>query len=64
MVVVPVDPEEHEAEHVGQEHRQQRLRALARSAPCGTFSSSTMIVIRMAITPSLNASRRAFVIAA
>src|SRR5437879_6322340 len=35
---------------------------MARSAvnvgSCGTLSSRTMIVIRMAITPSLNASRR------
>src|ERR1041385_1993835 len=30
----------------------------ARSAPAGILSSSTMIVIRIAITPSLNASRR------
>src|SRR4051794_14559445 len=30
----------------------------SRSAPCGTLSSSTMIVIRIAITPSLNASSR------
>src|SRR5207248_227612 len=32
------------------------------SVPCGTRSSSTMMVIRMAITPSLKASRRLFVI--
>src|SRR5664280_2896456 len=30
----------------------------ARVAPCGTLSSSTMIVMMMAITPSLNASSR------
>src|SRR5438552_2264529 len=33
-------------------------RSACQSVPCGTFSSSTMIVIRIAITPSLNASRR------
>src|SRR5437879_745922 len=36
-------------------------RNASQSVPCGTLSSSTMIVIRMAITPSLNASRRPFV---
>jgi hypothetical protein len=35
-------------------------RRAARSAPCGTFSSSTMMVMMMAITPSLNASGRPF----
>jgi hypothetical protein len=30
----------------------------ARSVPCGAFISSTMMVIMMAITPSLNASSR------
>src|SRR5829696_2327013 len=38
-------------------------RSAAQSAPCGIFSSSTMMVMMMAITPSLNASRRPFVIA-
>src|SRR5215204_3617804 len=38
-------------------------RSAAQSAPCGTFNSSTMMVMMMAITPSLNASRRPFVIA-
>src|SRR2546430_4265954 len=33
----------------------------SQSVPCGTLSSSTMIVIRIAITPSLNPSRRPFV---
>src|SRR5215213_6265357 len=36
-------------------------RSASQSVPCGTFSSSTMIVIRMAMTPSLNASRRVVV---
>ena len=34
-------------------------RSAGQSVPCGTFSSSTMIVMRIAITPSLNASSRA-----
>src|SRR5262249_27059394 len=33
----------------------------SQSAPCGTFSSRTMIVMRIAITPSLNASSRPLV---
>src|SRR5438876_4143897 len=36
-------------------------RNASQSVPCGTLSSSTMMVIRIAITPSLNASRRPFV---
>ena len=55
MMVVPVDADVDEAEHVAEEHRQQR-RSASRLAPCGTFSSSTMMVMMMAITPSLNAS--------
>jgi hypothetical protein len=30
----------------------------SKSVPCGTFISSTMIVMMMATTPSLNASSR------
>src|SRR5216117_1745876 len=37
-------------------------RNASQSVPCGTFSSRTMIVIRIAITPSLNASRRPLLI--
>ena len=37
-------------------------RKSAHVAPCGTFSSSTMIVIMIAITPSLNASNRPLLI--
>src|SRR4030081_1516970 len=36
----------------------------ARSSPCGTFISSTMMVMITAITPSVNASSRALFIAA
>ncbi len=32
--------------------------------PCGTFSSNTMIVMMIAITPSLNASSRPLVMRA
>src|SRR6185312_3473481 len=38
-------------------------RSASRSSPCGTFSSSTMMVMITAITPSLNASSRPFVMA-
>src|ERR1700722_2100291 len=33
-------------------------RSAAQSAPCGTLSSNTMMVMMMAMTPSLNAARR------
>jgi len=33
----------------------------AKSSPCGTFSSSTMMVMMMAITPSVKASSRPLV---
>ena len=58
MVVVPVDAQEDETQNVGQNTRQQRARALPSPPPCGTLSSSTMMVMRMAMTPSLNASNR------
>ena len=61
MVVVPVDAEKNEAQHIAQEDRDERGSAAA-SVPYGTFNSSTMIVIRMAITPSLNASIRLLLI--
>src|SRR5574338_241753 len=32
--------------------------SVAQSAPCGSFSSSTMMVMMMAMTPSLKAARR------
>jgi len=34
-------------------------RSASHASPPGTLSSSTMMVIKLAITPSLNASRRA-----
>jgi fumarate hydratase class II len=57
VVVVPVDPEIDVAEHVGGELGQGG-RSDARSWPGGFGSSSTMIVMMIAITPSLNASSR------
>src|SRR4051812_41228327 len=51
MVVVPVDSDINETQHVTEKDRQNRSSTCTVS-PCGTFNSSTMI----AITPSLNAS--------
>ena len=59
VVVVPVDRDVDEAQNIAEKYRRQTASA-ARSAPCGTFSSSTMIVMMIAITPSLKASRRSF----
>jgi hypothetical protein len=55
VVVVPVDPEIDEAEDV-RENAGSVPRSAAKSVACGGLSSSTMIVMRIAITPSLNAS--------
>ena len=60
-MVVPVDPDVDEAQDVAQEHRHDRARAVEPS-PCGTFISSTMMVMMMAMTPSLNASSRVLLI--
>ena len=57
VVVVPVNGEIDEAENVTEKTGSTGCSD-CKSVPCGTFSSSTMMVIRMAITPSLNASRR------
>ena len=57
MMVVPINPEINEAERIGEKNREQRPSALI-SGSCGTFSSSTMMVMMMAKTPSLNASSR------
>jgi hypothetical protein len=56
VVVVPVDADVDEAEHVAHEDRPQRQRP--EIGPCGTLSSSTMMVMMMAMTPSLKASTR------
>ena len=55
VVVVPIDADVDETEHVADEDGQQRQQSL-KAAPCGTFSSSTMMVMMMAMTPSLKAS--------
>jgi hypothetical protein len=57
VMIAPVDADEDKAQDVAAELWQQRGTS-ARSWPCGTFSSSTMIVMMMASTPSLNASSR------
>src|SRR4051794_31234566 len=57
MVIVPIDGDIDEAQQIGQEDRPDSLSAW-KSAPSGTFSSSTMMVMMMATTPSVMASRR------
>ena len=57
-MVVPVNAEKDKTEDVGAENRGQRRGGPPNRAPRGVFNSSTMIVIRMAMTPSLNASSR------
>ena len=54
-MIVPVYCDIQEAEDIA-EKADARAISAPRSAPCGAFSSSTMIVIMMAITPSRNAS--------
>ena len=63
VVVVPVDADVDEAEHVAEETGTDRPSA-ATVAPVRNFISSTMIVMMMAITPSLNASMRPLPISA
>ena len=55
VVVVPVDADVDEAEHVAQEHRQQRSQR-GGVAAVRHLQPSTMMVMMMAITPSLKAS--------
>src|SRR5215472_13163850 len=55
VVVVPVDADEHEAQHVAQEHRGHRAQRI-QAVSGRRLSSSTMMVMMMAMTPSLNAS--------
>lgn len=61
MVVVPVNAHVQKAEQVSQENGDQRFEVVQRRAS-GMCSSSTMIVMIMAITPSLKASSRLVVI--
>jgi hypothetical protein len=57
VVVVPVDGQEHEAQEVAGELAGEGKQVRQRGAP-GGLSSSTMMVMTMAMTPSLKASRR------
>ena len=57
VVVVPADAEVEEAQQVGQENGRVVAKSL-QPGPFGFGSSRTMIVIRMAITPSVKASTR------
>ena len=60
VVIVPVDADVDEAQHVAQEDRQQRPQRRRSRRRAGTFSSSTMMVMMIASTPSLKASSRFF----
>ncbi len=62
VMVVPVDPDVDEAEDIAEEHRKDGPERAASAAPCGTFISSTMMVMMMAMTPSLKASSRCLLI--
>jgi hypothetical protein len=44
VVVVSVDTDEHGAQHVAEQHGQQRFEGV-QVPPCGTFNSSTMMVM-------------------
>src|SRR5215470_13618976 len=55
VMIVPVDTDVYEAEDIAQKHRSDR-RERVRLSPCGIFISSTMMVMMIAMTPSLNAS--------
>jgi hypothetical protein len=57
VVIVPVDRDEHEAQQVDRELRQQGPQ-IAEAVPAGGWRLSTMIVITTAMTASLNASSR------
>ena len=57
VVVVPVDAHVDEAEHVT-EHVGQQGQQVRADVPSGTLNSSTMMVMKMAIIPSLKASMR------
>src|SRR3974390_2559078 len=54
VVIVPVNADIYEAQHVAEEDRNGRREP--RSWPWGMCSSSTMIVMMIASTPSLKAS--------
>ena len=60
MMIVPVNPDVKKLRHVA--GRFWTLRQRRERVPFGTFSSSTMMVMMIAITPSLKASSRAVLI--
>lgn len=47
--LIPIYPHVDEAQRITEEHRHKGCKA-AQSAPCGTFNSSTVIVMMMALT--------------
>jgi hypothetical protein len=57
MMIIPVDPDIDEAQDITQEDGENRLERFEMRLS-GTFRSSTMMVMMIAITPSLNASSR------
>jgi hypothetical protein len=61
MVINPINPDVKEAQNVAEKYRQQQPKII-RPSPWGTFISSTIIVMMIAITPSLNAANRPVVI--
>src|SRR6516165_8343804 len=56
-MIVPVDRQIDKAQNIAYEIGVTAISAI-QSEPCGTFNSSTIIVMIIAITPSLNAARR------
>src|ERR1700756_1673196 len=62
MMIVPVDAHINETQDIAEERVGTSGTKSSRRSPCGTFISKTMIVMMIAITPSLNASKRPFVI--
>jgi len=58
MVIVPIDANVNETEYNSSRDEVAVGSMPQGSTPCGTFNSSTMIVMMMARTPSLNASSR------
>ena len=58
MMIVPVDPEVYETQDIAQEDPAVTRAARASLALCGAFISRTMMVMIIAMTPSLNASSR------
>ena len=57
VVIVPIDADIDKAQLVAEEDRQEWLQGVE-GLPVRDFMSKTMMVMMMAITPSLNASIR------